>query len=476
MVVGVSVGFCALIMIGMLQSKVVFLALMTALILLGSLLVYDFLRKRHQSSILRSVLIVGIVGCIGMTAGFYLSRPLLRAERIHMDEAMDKIRSGARFEARASSSQARVLLYYESAQLLREHWLLGVGPGNWRFCFPCTGIKQFDGQVKDGIMNFQRAHSDVLQVATEVGLVNLFLLLALIAYGIRTGIKRLREKQDGLTWPTAIITALIMGYSMVLIFDFTMERPTHLFLLMCNLVLLFAGTRTGAKPGQRTSWISIASGTILAGIALYIACVNIKGEMISKQLRTSDYQETMALESSARHFFYPTDPFGMPVQWYRGVAYYAHTNYAEAVSAFEAALTIQPCQIHILNNLASAKLHTGDVEGAIETYRQALRISPLFEESIMNLAALYYNNGDLENALQTIRAAPEQSEHPNYRLFLLTILRAYAKEIEPRLEINDEDLLWMYEKFRPRDLPFRDWVNAEFRNQSVSNQDLQEAE
>jgi len=74
-------------------------------------------------------------------------------------------------------------------------------------------------------------------------------------------------------------------------------------------------------------------------------------------------------------------------------------DFAQALEILKKAVTLEPDDARIQNDLANNLIKTGDPEGAIEHLREAIRINPLMVQSHYNLGMLLLHQGHPDQAL-----------------------------------------------------------------------------
>lgn len=74
----------------------------------------------------------------------------------------------------------RILVWGVTLQIIRDHWLFGVGPGNYSFAYA-----EYAPWVKDGFPILAHAHNFFLQIAVEFGVLGLVPFMALWLYIFR---------------------------------------------------------------------------------------------------------------------------------------------------------------------------------------------------------------------------------------------------------------------------------------------------
>ncbi len=118
--------------------------------------------------------------------------------------------------------EARYYHWGNSLMMIKDHPLLGVGLGNWRFSYPLY-YKSF---ARDPLFNYQtqvrKAHNDYLQLAAECGIPALFLFLLL--WGRQFYLLRYATTadDDGEDWRLPILASLT-AFSVIMFFSFPMQ-------------------------------------------------------------------------------------------------------------------------------------------------------------------------------------------------------------------------------------------------------------
>ena len=94
-----------------------------------------------------------------------------------------------------TSTEIRQLLYGKTGQMIADYPLLGVGAAQWRFHFPSYGLREFWPNVQEGTIQYQRAHSDYLEIWAEGGIFALLAFMALLGLGFRGAWQQRRSMQ-----------------------------------------------------------------------------------------------------------------------------------------------------------------------------------------------------------------------------------------------------------------------------------------
>ncbi len=335
----------------------------------------------------------------------------------------------------------RMALYQNSLEMIREHYVLGVGAGNWQVSYLKYGLNHFPiKEVRDGLTTFQRPHNDFLWVFSETGMAGFAAYVALFAiiifYTVRL-IQKTKSQPERSVYMT--ILATLLGYLFIAVFDFPLERIEHQVLLTLLFAIVTAGYYKHCMASQQRDTTSLSISTLQIGILLpvlfsfFVGINRCRGEYHSHKLiaahQKANWKVMIKEADKAVNECYSMNPMSIPVLWYKGVALFSLGNIPEAQANFEIAYSLSPYNIHVLNNLASCYETLGDHQKAIAFYQKALTVSAGMEESLLNLSAVYFNIKHYKLAFETINRCDTSCTDPKYKTFLPAIVRARKNEL-----------------------------------------------
>jgi O-antigen ligase len=411
--VSIIIVLSSVFLFWLLQTKTVIIAFLIFLVL-----AIGFVIKRKAQGVRKSILIILIISFILVIVGlFYIS--------ITYKDFFPHLFS-------LNTFNTRVLLWKNSIEMIKENTVFGVGAGNWQINFPKYGLDKFAiGDVTNGITTYQRPHNDFLWVFCEMGIFGIisyiFIFISILYYGIRL-IKIKKESQN--YWFYILLLSAIIGYVLISLADFPLERIEHQIILYTIFSILFGNYYSSKNNNVNNEPIKLSFlliSFLLLFITLMIVITNrYKGEFHSRQIniahQTNNWNTLIEEVDLAQNTFYSIDPMSIPVFWYKGVALFSSENINDAKIEFEKSFKLNPYNIHVLNNLASCNEKLGNHNDAELYYKKALNISPQFKETLLNLSAVYYNTKKFEQAFQTIDKCNVASSDPKYKLFLTSIL------------------------------------------------------
>ncbi len=144
-----------------------------------------------------------------------------------------------------NSLQLRLHAYGGASAIFLDHWLLGVGPGNYTFfSIPTWSTFESLWYALEGKRN-HHVHNEWLEFAVEGGIPALFLLILLFLHGLYAPFARPAERAVlRYTLPVALLAVAVDGC-----FGFNLHVPVSGALIVVFLGLQADGTERWLRPG-----------------------------------------------------------------------------------------------------------------------------------------------------------------------------------------------------------------------------------
>ncbi len=271
--------------------------------------------------------------------------------------------AGSRFHSpeKKQSIHHRLALWHHTLQMTADAPVLGVGPGHWRLALSQYADPQpVETRSKDIIeVHAQRAHNIFLQSAAEIGVTGglLYFMFFVCLYGYAKKIlKKSKQKAE-----VSLVLAMIYGISGFLVlgmFSYPSERPLHTFLFMTMAGVLVSIYRkhypSCIRPVCSRLLISVLVMStlvcgVVSGLRLYSE-IHLKAALQAKDQNA--WHRVIIHIDKAFFPLYSIDPFGVPLPWYRGVAYFYLGNLPKSRENFRQAVSCHPFHRHSITTLS----------------------------------------------------------------------------------------------------------------------------
>jgi O-antigen ligase len=356
---------------------------------------------------------------------------LIFTHKSFADVLNSKISSFIHPNAPNTSSAARLLLWNKSFKLIKEHPVMGVGPGNWKLNILKYGS---EGSVwESGLTLPSRVHNVYIQVATETGIPGAVLFITtwflIVFAGLQT-YKRSERTDDKIMSITAV--SGIIGFAIDSMFSFPTERIEHSLYFT-----LFAGIIIGLYSNCRYSKTKKIEGSgILLITIMLVICLNTiiaykkynfeKHAGQAKRYRIEQRFEDALLEVELGKTSWVTlDGNGEPIELQSSSLLVELNNYDAALKEIKIANKCNPNSPRILTTMGVVNANLNNYNKAIECYQHALTLAPKYEVALQNLSVIYFATGNYNKCVQLL-------EQTNYvdNAYLLDVLQQAKHRID----------------------------------------------
>jgi O-antigen ligase/Flp pilus assembly protein TadD len=364
----------------------------TALGLLALLQRRGFLEVRWRAKTLPVVVLL-IAGFAGTVVWPDARAAALRSAR-RLPEALS---------LEGTSTRARLLVLDRTWRMAQDHWLRGVGGGNFGTAFPRYRDPEewrISGYVSANRPDSRadRPHSQYLAWASESGLPALALYLALLLFAGSRTIRALRFPAAPEHVP--FLLALLPVIAALAVLSFTADvfrNPAAAVPLAALLGVAAALTGRGWPGGGRHPALLLLLAALTA-LSVHGALDALRRTNADRHLAAAalDPPSGVArLREAVR--LRPRDPH----LWYALAVFLAHTNdRAGAVEAYDRTVAVDPDLVEAWNNRGALHAVAGRREAAEADFRRALQVNRGYAPALRNLA-----NVHLETARWTEAAA-----------------------------------------------------------------------
>ena len=359
------------------------------------------------------------------------------------------------------STQARLNMYRNTIEMIKDEFLLGVGFGNFKYVYP--RYRDRGEWALSGLnTRVEQAHSEYLQIFAEVGIIGLLAFFWILA-GIGKMVWGIVWSGDsgprfwkGLAFATGILATLIQSF-----FDFNLQNPASgaLFWIAIGFLEVLYRPEKAAQGqpegppvdfrigAKRLRAIAIIGILVCLSAGLYYSVRPVVGDFYLKRGRI--YSEMKDWEAAFHYFERASlySPHNFDVYFHLGQTCDLAKDYDRAVIYYKKALRLHPYFIEARNNLGAVYIRLGLIDEAIEEFKESIELNPYYPGSHNNLGYLYSKRNLFKQALdeyqKTLELDPQNPEvHKNLGLLYYYKLRDYprAKRYWERyLILNPED-------------------------------------
>lgn len=420
-----------------LKSRASLLAFISA-VTTGSVLGVVYLRFNFKKVVLTKKLILLITFSVfACFSAIYFNSSI----NTKLQEALPTLNSNTQ---RTYTIKERSLLWKHSIEMSLNESFLGIGAGNWKVHFPQYGSGIW--RARQGMVQFQRPHNDLLWILCELGVLGLctYLLLTLMVYHL--ALKTLSNpaiKTFKKIYTLAAVSAFT-AYQVISLFSFPLERIA-LQCLWALSVGIIVSDYLKINTNKKVKSLQIL-GCLIGLTVIFVGFIRYTGEVWTKQAEA--YRKNSQWREIDSHpippmvsIFYKVDPVSLPTQFYSGLAALNLRDLDRATSIFEEGIQVHPNNIHLINNLASVYQLSGKDDKSLQFYKKAVQIAPFYQDGILNLTSLQFNTNHVEEAYTTLvkHATKFESNRSTYNQYLFTIIDVLIKNWEDEMGVNNRN-------------------------------------
>ena len=340
-----------------------------------------FIFKKHKSEFFipfgKIILLIGIIAI-----SFLINFSLPDFQEKKRADVVETVKSVS--DIQYASNITRFYYYKSSVEIFKMFPVFGCGTNGWSGINPLFNGDQI-ADVRDDISADINPHNDFLKVVSENGIVGF-----LIYVSIFISFFAIKKKWSNPFTSAAFLSMVGITLSSFLAFPGQNIPLMIIFILNISVVVSQNGKRSESK-----SKFVFAIVFVLAIISLtyysykyysekvYLEAMHLKAE--------SKYDLSLQKLNNISKFVYAEDPNKMPIDYYKGVAYFMMKDYESSLKCFEAALKLEAYNPLVLGNKAASLFALSKFAECEKLLLDMRIIFPYYFEPQINLLALYAN-------------------------------------------------------------------------------------
>lgn len=319
------------------------------------------------------------------------------------------------------SSQTRLYMYRNTINMIKDHFFLGVGVGNFKYVYPRYRDRR-EWSLSGLDTRVVEAHNEYLQILSEVGILG---FLAFLWVLWRIGRMSLWIIQRGnFSRNFFIALALIMGILATLIqslFDFNLQNPASgitFWMTIGFLEIVYQNAKRIKEPfvlqplsfiipSKRSRWIVGIGIFVCLVVGIFYSVRPILGDYFLKRgrlyIELKDWEKAFPNFEKAKGF----SPYHFDIYFHLGETNNQLRNDEKAIEAYKQCIALFPYFIEARNNLGAIYIRLGRIDKAIGEFRRAIEINPFHPGLHNNLGYLYNERNLLERAIEEYHKALE---------------------------------------------------------------------
>ena len=311
-----------------------------------------------------------------------------------------------------SSREVRVTMWANSMAMFLDHFIIGVGLGNWTIHYPKYQAWFKQDQHVRHYQYHLNAHNDYVEILCELGIVGFMLFLWVIIALFKVIARVLSRHDKEYFLLTIAMVVALAGISVGAVFSFPFKQPVSIFLIIIYMAIL-SNLYSASAESQRDYVFLLPPLPVRAFIATAVILVTV-------------------------------GVFALQYNWYHSEIHYRNSvlangknNYQTARIEAEKAYELNPLRARLLAHRSNALMKLGNrslYKEAAENLEEVERTHPYALTTMVNLASIYHRLGQNDKATSLLeRMLSVQPEVPHLRFkyaVSLTNVGRYKEALE----------------------------------------------
>lgn len=303
------------------------------------------------------------------------------------------------------SARHRYAIWANSWAMFRDHPILGVGKGNFRFVYPLYARKVTEDPSFSAQSRAADAHNDYLQVLVETGLLGTMAFLVILSLLARRFWEGITKSFDTRIIPVAVAIVAILAESF---WDFPFNLPVPIAFFWLYAGILWRWSQTGPtgeseKLSKTSSLVPILLLALVSTVFAIFTASSLRGEFYYSRGAKALYSEKWLEAGKDLARATRLGPFNYRYHFMHGLFTLRKGDYPKATASLLRSLSLNPYNINALNNLGIAYASQGQIPKAVQAWETSIRIWPNHVEAHSNLGTIHARQGEKDKAAYHFR-------------------------------------------------------------------------
>ena len=312
------------------------------------------------------------------------------------------------------SADKRLTIWANSTGMFRDHFLIGVGLGNWTINYAkYQSLFKQDSELLNNKFH-ANAHNDYVEILCELGIIGfaLFLWVAFALFKVARGLLVCDNREDFLF--SACLMAALSGIALNAVFSFPFKQPIPIFVILVYMAVLSnlygillgkgkAHTLTVSslpiKAVAATLFLAVTAGMVVFHVDLYQSEVRYRHATVS--LERGEFERAYREAKLA----YELNSMRNILLWLEATALMQLGRWElseEMTEMFERVERYYPYSSNALMNLATAYNHMGRYDDAVASIERLISVQPENKKLRYTYAMFLLNAGRIRDSLEQL--------------------------------------------------------------------------
>ncbi|HMQ08130.1 MAG TPA: O-antigen ligase family protein [Saprospiraceae bacterium] len=403
-------ALCSLItLIILLKTRAVWLGILTASYLF-SLLMVIFHEKIHIPSLLRKILITGMIAApLSLLVIYLLGKPA--------DDFSIMGRLYSFFDTQSPHNIFRLKVWSGTWNLITDHFWWGIGPGMWKTLF----LPYLSGAFSDMTQTvWGRPHNDFLWVFAEKGVFGFLAFCSFFAALFMMGWQIVQRSSDRDTVIMILLyLSALIAYIVISFFAFPLERVNNIVYIgiVSSGIIVEYHKLFGRNKQINSLRLVFLPALLFFLFGFYYSVEGIEQEKNMAQweflMNREEYSKALYFAEQSRNPMIKLDIASRSADEMIALSLERMGNYKKSMEALDKALILFPEKPRMLNQKAVLYFQMGEFEKALPYARRAREIVPGDKKLNYDLAAILLNLNLEQEALEVLQSIPNPLRYPD---------------------------------------------------------------